>query len=582
MQDNKGIIRDLFNKYFGTLILSELAFSVCTVIDGMLSGQYLGNDAIAAIGIASPFPSIIAIFSGVLSAGCQARVTYYMGRGEKDNANTVYSTVVLTSLVVSAVVTAVFVIFTKPIAIAFGAGELLKETSEYLLASSLGTVGMIMYTVLCPIVQLEGKHNHVRVATYVLVFMNIGGDLLNMFVIDGGLFGIGLATAISNVASTLVLVHALRSSDDISFRFSMKMLKFSILPELLYIGSPKAVRRGCNALRPVFMNRLVMAVAGAAGVSALSVQGNMRALSGTVGAGIAGTVLLISGVFYAENDINSIKQLFREANRKILLCIFPLTFILVVLAPWVVKIYMPEHTNATDMAITAVRCYSLALPFVAFNEMYINYFQATGRTKMSGVISAISRIGAIFVTASILAKLMGILGVWIAIFASEALLSAGIMGFALLFNKNESLEDRLLFIGHDKYESTHYYDAVITSREDALGISESIYDFCKEHGTDERRSYLTSLFCEEHIFNLIGYGFEDGKPHYIDLRLSLSEDEIRIRMRDNCRTFNPQKWYELNYTHDAVSNIGIKIVLKMSTHFEYTTTFRMNNVIITI
>lgn len=56
----------------------------------------------------------------------------------------------------------------------------------------------------------------------------------------------------------------------------------------------------------------------------------------------------------------------------------------------------------------------------------------------------------------------------------------------------------------------------------------------------------------------------------------------RIRMRDNCRTFNPQKWYELNYTHDAVSNIGIKIVLKMSKHFEYTTTFRMNNVIITI
>ena len=53
-------------------------------------------------------------------------------------------------------------------------------------------------------------------------------------------------------------------------------------------------------------------------------------------------------------------------------------------------------------------------------------------------------------------------------------------------------------------------------------------------------------------------------------------------MRDNCRTFNPQKWYELNYTHDAVSNIGIKIVLKMSRHFEYTTTFRMNNVIITI
>jgi len=64
-------------------IISELGFSVCLVIDGILSGQYLGDAALAAIELCAPFPSILAIFGGILSAGCQTMCSYYIGRGEK-------------------------------------------------------------------------------------------------------------------------------------------------------------------------------------------------------------------------------------------------------------------------------------------------------------------------------------------------------------------------------------------------------------------------------------------------------------------------------------------------------------------
>ena len=55
-------------------------------------------------------------------------------------------------------------------------------------------------------------------------------------------------------------------------------------------------------------------------------------------------------------------------------------------------------------------------------------------------------------------------------------------------------------------------------------------------------------------------------------------------MRDNCIPFNPKKWYEMNSTNeeDPAANIGIRIVMKMSKSFEYTTTFKMNNVIIIV
>ena len=206
MRSDKKLLQKIFNSSLGTIILSELAFSVCSVIDGILSGQYLGDTALAAIGICAPFPSILAVFSGILSAGCQARCSYYMGRGEKDNANSVFSTVILVSMLFSALMTFVIVVFTVPAAEILGAAgrdaELHDGTVDYLRACAIGTVGMIMDTILWPIVQLEGKHLHMRAAVIVLAGMNIIGDLLNMFVFGGGLFDVGLVTAISYICAS--------------------------------------------------------------------------------------------------------------------------------------------------------------------------------------------------------------------------------------------------------------------------------------------------------------------------------------------------------------------------------------------
>ena len=587
MKSNKRMLRSIFNKYLVTVTLSEFTFSVCTLIDGILSGQYLGASALAAIGICAPFPSLLAILSGMLGAGCLVRCSYYMGRGEKENANRVFSTVVLVSMLVCAVLTFIFIAFAVPISQWFGAtgqaADLLDESVDYLVSCAIGTVGMIMYSILSPIVQLEGKHAFIRAATFVLAFTNIIGDLLNMFVFNGGLFGVGLATAISNMAAAAVLAAALMTPK-VSFKFSFRRIDFSVLPALLRKGSPKAVRRGCNSARSVFMNRLTMAAAGSVGVAALSVQGNLRAFSGAVGAGIATTMLMIAGVIYAEKDVDSLKMLFMEAIKKILTLVVPIMTALVVLAPYIVSLYIPEKGEAAEMAVVAVRCYSLALPFTAFNEIYINYFQGTGKTKASNIVSAFSRIGSIFICGMVLHAIFGIAGVWAAILLSEVFLSLGIIIYAMICGKNKKFLDRMLFIDSSQFENTSFYDAVISRAGEELGISKEIFRFCRENGVGKRRANLTSLFCEELSSNIVAHGFSDGKPHSIDLSVSVTGEELRIRMRDNCIPFNPKKWYEMNSTNeeDPAANIGIRIVMKMSKSFEYTTTFKMNNVIIIV
>ena len=120
--------------------------------------------------------------------------------------------------------------------------------------------------------------------------------------------------------------------------------------------------------------------------------------------------------------------------------------------------------------------------FTAFNEIYINYFQGTGKTKASNIVSAFSRIGSIFICGMVLHAIFGIAGVWAAILLSEVFLSLGIIIYAMICGKNKKFLDRMLFIDSSQFENTRFYDAVISRAGEELGISKEIFRFCRENG----------------------------------------------------------------------------------------------------
>ena len=53
------------------LIVSEMADSLCGLIDGMYVGKFLGNDAMAAHGVAAPVFTFLCIFSYLIAAAIQ-------------------------------------------------------------------------------------------------------------------------------------------------------------------------------------------------------------------------------------------------------------------------------------------------------------------------------------------------------------------------------------------------------------------------------------------------------------------------------------------------------------------------------
>ena len=122
----------------------------------------------------------------------------------------------------------------------------------------------------------------------------------------------------------------------------------------------------------------------------------------------------------------------------------------------------------------------------------------------------------------------------------------------------------------------------IENGEDVIPASKQVEDFCKNNGASEKQSMMLSLFVEELSNNIIRFGFADKKKHSIDIRVIRLDDGWTLRMRDNCKKFDPTEWLKMHNTDDPTKNIGIRMVTGMAKDINYLSTMDLNNITITI
>ena len=76
--------------------------------------------------------------------------------------------------------------------------------------------------------------------------------------------------------------------------------------------------------------------------------------------------------------------------------------------------------------------------------------------------------------------------------------------------------------------------------EEVIDVSKKIQDFCRLHGIENRRAMLSGLCMEEMAGNIVEHGFtKDKRKHLIDVFACVENDEVFLRLRDNCIPFDP-------------------------------------------
>ncbi|MBR4152802.1 MAG: ATP-binding protein [Selenomonadaceae bacterium] len=587
MDKQEKLIAQLFKDTFIVFVVSTLTATLGNLIDGILISKFLGTEAIAAFGLTIPYQKFTAMLPAIIALGMQVLCSKSLGSGNLREANQIFSLATTFTFVLSILMTAGTFLFTQPIldilGVEKGLGNIPGLAADYLQAYSLCLPAMALGVVFMPLMQLDCDRQRTIIAITSMSICNVICDAISIFVLEGGMWGIGIATVVSYwLALAILSLHFIKP--DTNFFYTIREMNFRFFRDMTFIGFPIILGRISSTLQSGFFNRMAVALASGVGVAAYAVIGNFFGLLEIIPKSLGSATQMISGILIGEQDRNSILRLFKIALKYSLILSLTTTAAAFLAAPVIADIYIRNDPPANQMVVEGIRLAVAFLPFYTIATVFQYFHQAYGRFKLVSVLSVVSNIGFIVPIILLLKPHFGIAALWLAfpLNAAAYLLTIFFITCRHCGRITFRLEDYLLLPDDFDVPEDSCLDITVTTKKEVLGLSETAQAFCEEKGIDERRSMFAGICIEEMASNIVDYGFNDGKKHFVDVRIIVDGNRVIIRIRDDCRPFNPKKWVEIYNSEDPSSHIGIRLCRKIATEFNYVNILKLNNLIIKI
>lgn len=243
-----------------------LALGLPTMIGMMINALYnlvdayfvggLGTSQMGAITVVFPLGQVVVGLGLLFGNGAASYISRLLGRGEKENANKVASTALYSSIFVGAVIIICTIIFLNPILKLLGATEsILPYAVTYANIYVISSIFNVFNVTMNNIVTSEGAAKTTMYALLIGAVLNMILDPIFIYVLNLGIAGAAVATAISQVVTTLIYFHYVLGKKSV-FNFSIKSCCFTkeIMSEILKIGIPTLIFQLLTSLTLALIN----------------------------------------------------------------------------------------------------------------------------------------------------------------------------------------------------------------------------------------------------------------------------------------------------------------------------------------
>lgn len=583
------MIQKVFRQMLITQILSSLTVMICMFVDSVIIGRFLGVSAMTAYGLTNPILLAFAAFGSMLTAGIQVCCGKTMGRGDMEATNACFSTSLVYAGAVSVLGLVLVLVFSGPIATLLGAGrrdvgnEVFFLTKDYLTGFIIGAPAFLMAQIMVPYLQMGGKRTLVAVAVVAMTLGDIVFDLLNVFVFHGGTFGMGLASSLSYYIA-LAIGGSWFLKKNCLFNLRPRSVSLKLCRELNRNGMPTMVNQISVVLLVFLTNHVLQAVSSSLAVAAYSVISTLSNVCYCFGAGIGAVALMLSSVFYGDEDRNALISIVRTALKYGIVLGIVVMAVMLAGANRFAALFLSDSPNTTAMAAQGLRLFALSLPFSVIVTSMKNYYQGIGRITFSELLSFMQSFVFKAVFILLLSGILGTTGVWLSWLCGEA--AALLLLLAVIWHRKNCVTVRpeAISLLPEHFGGTDSFQMVVRDLDGAIKVSTAAEKYCSERNLSARTAMLIGLCIEEMVSNIVEHGFtkDRQKDHSIDVRLSLENGETRIRIRDNCVYFDPVSYLKLHSTEDPVAHIGIRMVMRMVKEANYISALGLNNLTLVI
>ena len=559
--------------------LSALTVSLCLLIDNMIIGRFLGLHALASYSYANPLLLTIGAAGTLMSTGIQVSCSRSLGKGSREETNRCYSTALVTSAVFSILFAVAAVVFRTPLARLLGAGDtsVLGPTSDYIAGFSIGAPAMMSALVLIPFMQIAGQSNLLIVAVLSMTVADVGLDLLNAYVLDFGMFGMGLASSLSYYIA-LIIAGIYFMSKKCVFRFSLSEVKREKLRECLAGGAPALAGMIASVLFVFLMNRILNGTGGNGMVATYAIVSAIGGTSNCISTGMSGVALTLSSVLYTEEDKTGMRNLLKTLLRAAVVMGAGVMILLLIFAPSLVRHFTTKEGAAPALVAAALRYYALGLIPCCLINAFKGCYQGTGRVRHMEIISVLEGVILPIAGALLIRSLAGRSGVWFHFLSGEMLTLCCIIGW-VWYKKHRvtwRTEDLLLFRRDFGVPPEDLLETDIRGMDDVMTASRTAEAFCRDHGGSDRLSAHLALCVEEMGTNIVTHGFAPDGGNSLSIRLQYKKGRWIMRFRDDCTAFDPISHVS---QHTGSDSVGIRLAMRMADEARYTYSMNLNNLI---
>lgn len=373
-------------KYVIPTILSQCAFFLFTIIDGIFVGNGVGADALGAVNLSSPLVMIIGATFMLTTIGGVTITAIRMGRKDYQGANLVFMHAIFSTLVVALFFTICGTVFTKQLAILLGAeGIYVEMVCDYLFWYTAFTIPSALSAALQGFGRNDNAPIFVMISTVVSTVLNIFLDWLFVFPLSMGLKGAAIATGISQVIGLLIVsIHFLKKRGHLhfaKFTFDKKLMM-----KILKRGFPEMLSQLATPITVFCMNFVVLRYLKEGGINAYSVISYTVSFAYAVFIGVSEGMQPLFGQSYGDKNAEDLKYYKQHGMMISFIGSAVVYLIILVFGNLICKMFGADEV-ATNIAVTAIPQYCWAFLFASVNTIISSYLYSTKRTKEAIIVN---------------------------------------------------------------------------------------------------------------------------------------------------------------------------------------------------
>ncbi|MBR5795514.1 MAG: MATE family efflux transporter [Erysipelotrichaceae bacterium] len=240
------------------MLIGNVAQQLYNTVDSIVVGKYVGDNALAAVGSASPiFNLLLVLFVGI-SVGAGIMVSQYYGANKREELSKAIGTSITLTAVASIFIMTVSPFIIRPILEVLNTPvSIIDWCDSYLTILMMGVAGMAYYNILGGI--LRGLGDSVSALIYLLVatVINIVLDVYFVAGLNMGVSGVALATAIAQtISSILCLFKLLRMKNlfDLGWKELIPTWEQSV--NLVRLGLPSGLTQAIMSMAMIVVQSL--------------------------------------------------------------------------------------------------------------------------------------------------------------------------------------------------------------------------------------------------------------------------------------------------------------------------------------